>query len=343
MTTSKASVQRRNRIQWIDLAKALGIILVCYGHLRNGDGQSVWLPALDSSIAFVYLFHMPLFFLLSGFTVSTRRNFRDFALTKARTLLIPYYFYSLYFLAKPIAILLIPSLGKTFRSSHDYSVGHQFYDVFINGNGLWFLMALFWAELVVYGLLKLTESAGVHAVLGLALIIGYFAFTSAFPSFVLPFQLLRAVEVIGFMCLGFAVKHYMLEATRVHALIGMIVSVILLISTGIVALNASAVWIYSCVAAVAGSFAVAFLSIVIAHSRPLAYVGKNSLVYYAVNALTLNIVKFGAFHILRINGAALAVGVQFFAGIVLTAVAMGVLTLFNMLISRYLPWTLGRW
>lgn len=34
------------RIEWIDVAKGVGIVLVSFGHLRNGDGESVWLPAL---------------------------------------------------------------------------------------------------------------------------------------------------------------------------------------------------------------------------------------------------------------------------------------------------------
>lgn len=56
------------RIEWIDIAKALGIILVSFGHIRNGDGESVWLPVLDSTIDAIYLFHMPLFFILGGLT-----------------------------------------------------------------------------------------------------------------------------------------------------------------------------------------------------------------------------------------------------------------------------------
>lgn len=344
MNTSVISQKRGGRIQWIDLAKALGIILVCYGHLRNGDGESVWLPALDSSISFVYLFHMPLFFLLSGLTVSTRRNWRNFVITKAKTLLIPYYFYSLYFLAKPIAILIIPSLGETFRSSHPYSVAYQFYDVFVNGNGLWFLMALFWAELAVYGILKLTESSWIHAIVGIALIISYFAVTALFPSITVPFQLLRAVEVVGFMCLGFAVKPLLLRCNRTIASTGFVVLVVLLGVVGSLALSASSFnSVYACAAAIAGAFAVTFLSICIAHCSLLQYVGKNSLVYYAVNALTLNIVKFGAFKVIRIPGTELAVALQFVLGLLLTVVAMVILTGFNRFISRYLPWTLGRW
>ncbi|WP_029576917.1 acyltransferase family protein [Bifidobacterium thermacidophilum] len=65
----------KKRIEWIDIAKGIGITLVSFGHLRNGDGQSVWLPALDSLIAAIYLFHMPLFFLLGGITFSMRGGY----------------------------------------------------------------------------------------------------------------------------------------------------------------------------------------------------------------------------------------------------------------------------
>lgn len=30
------------RVEWIDVAKGVGIVLVSFGHLRNGDGESVW-------------------------------------------------------------------------------------------------------------------------------------------------------------------------------------------------------------------------------------------------------------------------------------------------------------
>ena len=127
------------RIEWIDIAKAFGIILVSFGHIRNGDGESVWLPALDSTIDAIYLFHMPLFFILGGLTFSAKRSFRQFLVRKIRTLLIPYYFFSLYFLAKPIAILAIPSLASTFQTDHNYDLAHQFYDVLIGGDNARFV------------------------------------------------------------------------------------------------------------------------------------------------------------------------------------------------------------
>lgn len=92
-----------------------------------------------------------------GLTFSRRGGFKAFLARKAKTLLVPYYVFSLYFLAKPFAILLIPSMRATFQTSHDYGIAHQFLDVLVMGNGLWFLMAFFVGECLMYGLTSLTD------------------------------------------------------------------------------------------------------------------------------------------------------------------------------------------
>lgn len=47
------------RVEWIDVAKGVGIVLVSFGHLRNGDGESVWLPALDRDIPVPHALVLP--------------------------------------------------------------------------------------------------------------------------------------------------------------------------------------------------------------------------------------------------------------------------------------------
>ena len=46
---------------------------------------------IASANHFVYTFHVPLFFLLSGFFLSTKGSFLSFMKQKARQLLVPYY------------------------------------------------------------------------------------------------------------------------------------------------------------------------------------------------------------------------------------------------------------
>ncbi len=51
----------RSRIEWVDIAKGIGIILVIIGHVNT----------FNSSVKeWIYSFHMPLFFILAGVTIS---------------------------------------------------------------------------------------------------------------------------------------------------------------------------------------------------------------------------------------------------------------------------------
>lgn len=67
------------RVQWIDVARGLGIIFVILGHLYMHELNII-----------IYSFHVPLFFFLSGYTFNAKSNFKDFFRKKVRSLLIPY-------------------------------------------------------------------------------------------------------------------------------------------------------------------------------------------------------------------------------------------------------------
>lgn len=50
-------------IRWINIAKGLGIILVVVGHFNPGNAPQFW----QTLNTFIYTFHMPLFFFISGY------------------------------------------------------------------------------------------------------------------------------------------------------------------------------------------------------------------------------------------------------------------------------------
>ena len=74
------------RKYWIDVLRALGIILVVLGHVSKEP----------NTVIFIYAFHMPLFFLLSGFLFNRHRyDLRTFIIRRSQKLLLPYaFFYS---------------------------------------------------------------------------------------------------------------------------------------------------------------------------------------------------------------------------------------------------------
>ena len=91
---------RLNRLVWIDYAKGIGIFLVVLGHVIRGlQNSSIlvksgWSSFLDH---WIYSFHMPLFFFLSGIFVlrSLQRPFTKYILDKCYTLIYPYLIWTL--------------------------------------------------------------------------------------------------------------------------------------------------------------------------------------------------------------------------------------------------------
>lgn len=62
---------KSNRIIWVDIAKGIGIILVIIGHALNKD-QHIYLRGL------IYSFHMPLYFILAGYTITSKPSLAKF-------------------------------------------------------------------------------------------------------------------------------------------------------------------------------------------------------------------------------------------------------------------------
>lgn len=93
----------QNRVRWADYARAIGIVLVVYGHTARGV-INAGLVAREHRQAFelvdsvIYSFHMPLFFFLSGLfflgTLRSRGASRT-AASKVEILVYPYFVWSL--------------------------------------------------------------------------------------------------------------------------------------------------------------------------------------------------------------------------------------------------------
>lgn len=95
---SATLVQRR--LEWLDLARGLGVILVVLGHVLSGLTRAGQFPdgPLDRWTEYaLYTFHMPLFFFLTGLNVphSLQRGPRSFLAAKGWTIAYPYVLWSL--------------------------------------------------------------------------------------------------------------------------------------------------------------------------------------------------------------------------------------------------------
>lgn len=88
------------RIEWLDNAKGIGIILVVIGHSLITKIKSDYFIA-DWAFRYIYSFHMAFFLFISGVIFSNAKeryftyNTLDYLKKKFRSLLVPYFSYSL--------------------------------------------------------------------------------------------------------------------------------------------------------------------------------------------------------------------------------------------------------
>ena len=127
------------RQYWIDIAKSIGIYLIVFGHL----------PTSDFLVNFLWTFHVPLFFFISGFL---NKSVSPGAFIKRLTfrLVIPYILIYL------TTVLLVVPLRERFYVASVSTVGEMLFGIFwgtktyrgfVNAV-LWFLPALIIVEII---------------------------------------------------------------------------------------------------------------------------------------------------------------------------------------------------
>jgi fucose 4-O-acetylase-like acetyltransferase len=149
--TTVATETPRSRQQWADIAKGIGISLVVMGHDLRGlvsSGIMEWTPVPRFVDAWIYSFHMPLFFVLSGLFLSwpAARSWPMLFWDKIRSIAYPYFIWS------TITLMIKIPLGNSVnqpRFLSDFS--RIFYDPI---EQFWFLYVLFFLSLLVGALLR---------------------------------------------------------------------------------------------------------------------------------------------------------------------------------------------
>ena len=98
---SPPNKQNEGRLLWVDLAKSFGLFLVFWGHSLYGGGQ-----VADVINRAIYSFHMPMFFILSGYVTKPDQNtFWQYAKKKFCRIVLPALI--LYILAFPVFFILV--------------------------------------------------------------------------------------------------------------------------------------------------------------------------------------------------------------------------------------------
>lgn len=212
------------RMQWLDTAKAFGMLLVYIGHCH--------IPGWNK---YIYLFHMPFFFIISGFLWNKEKNlsfsFKDYLRKKYKAYIIPYFKIATFCLIFYGILVNISRLGwgtnEYFNQLAKYLFGIVIYsrgtlEWLPNCSPIWFLTCLFVAETIFYFIMKNKYPLVTTIIAGL---LGFIL--SGWIK--LPWNIDNALTAVVLLYIGMQFRKYWhLLATWKLLLPGIILSIILI-------------------------------------------------------------------------------------------------------------------
>jgi fucose 4-O-acetylase-like acetyltransferase len=151
-----APTQIQRRVEWIDFIKGVAIMLVVYGHVVQGAVAAGTMPAskfYQASDIFIYSFHMPVFFIVSGLLSQKLWNVQmgNYLEDKLRTIAWPY---AVWFVIGTASALLFPKLyNHTPGSNLLLALARLAW----NPGNFWFLHALFFVHVLAAVLSKMPK------------------------------------------------------------------------------------------------------------------------------------------------------------------------------------------
>ena len=203
-----------SRILYIDISKSLAIILMVIGHTSIPIGLSNW----------IWSFHMPFFFIVSGMMTNWHREKADFEKTKTRSLLFPFFYYSIF------NLVIFYIIDKLREADFQYYV----LDVLKHGWGgvaLWFIPVLWIALLCSKFILDYGNRWITYAFIALFSIIGT---GLCFKQISLPWTLSTVPIACVYVLLGSSLRNkvekingWSISTSFLIGILGLIVTLII--------------------------------------------------------------------------------------------------------------------
>lgn len=280
-------MEKNKRLDWLDVAKAIGIYQVILGHLVIMNYHT---------FRFIFAFHMPFFFVAAGYVWKKKQCFGDYFKKCCKYYLLPY---AVVHVLGVLQCLILPLPGHTIQNltnpeilERSFYGGLPCYSYF---GSAWFLIAMFWAQLMFFGLMTLGEKTKKYIqvllwIVFILLAVFSQSIFSKIPVFGrLPLKLDSALMATVFIGIGVLLKKTkLLEKGKWYC------SVLCIMAGGFLT------WLFGCkwnyyvnladcayareynyiIAAVAGSIMVFGAGQLLQKSRLLKFIGKNTLIIF---------------------------------------------------------------
>ncbi len=296
--TNAQPISHSPRYQYIDTARGIGLILLVLGHIVTGNTRL---------FNWIYSFHMPLFFYLSGLCVKEERltKLKPYFIQKLKQRILPYFSITLFGIF--ICMLIPPYRHLIFEDGILLHMEHIFLRMIPKNlyvGQVWFLASLFCAEIYFYCWYKLCYKNLLLQFTGILCLI--FAARYIWKIFIyipvieeLPFQMDTAF--MGAFCyiLGFLTnKNQFLKKTKKYTWLLLLPLLFLNLFFGtykngyvnMCDLVFGNMWYYL-IAMVSGIFTITLISYNIPKTALLSWYGRHSLPLFAVHTFLIYLVR----------------------------------------------------
>ena len=188
-----------NRKHYIDVARGIAMICIVLGHL-----------GIEKIDRFVFTFHVPIFFMLTGYFTSDRLSISEFCKKRFKTLIVPY------IVTSCIIIVLSVFFNHFFPTGLSqkevliqwikaalYGAGDSYEEPFVvhSIGAIWFLLASFWGSILLRILLDVKPVYRIPAVFLI-----FFLCKKSTELFWFPLSIQAAGPALLYMYIGYLGK-----------------------------------------------------------------------------------------------------------------------------------------
>lgn len=282
----------KKRLDYIDSARGIGIVLVVFGHLlnQNSDLYSI-----------IYSFHVPFFFLLSGMFLNPTLKFVSYLLKYIKRLLFPY-----------VVVFLIGVLFTSLYSGFNSLKPDELFSQFIYANPIkihvgpiWFFACFFDSVILFYFFYK-TILSKVNYLFScisigvLCIVAFYIPQIETKTGIYLPFKLDVSFMALVFLSIGYIFKKQIMKQeslSSIKKIITLLILVFLVVTISHFLIGQTYlsgglyghdIFLYI-FTALCGSLLIIILGMIFERIRILCLIGKESLLIFSLHSLLITL------------------------------------------------------
>lgn len=324
---------KKNRLAYVDYAKAVLVLFVVFGHLLSGINKQVsGDPIVENLLLVKQLawvpYYMSAFFVLTGFCSNFDKSIKDIIWGGFKTIKVPGIIFGFFYVLGPLVNHGVFSISVAFKNV----VLLPFHC------GYWFLDTLFLSRILFWLVCKISCDRWLRLLWALVLFVTGFAIECMLDGYDDFFSIIHALLMTFFIAIGFLIKSYKNVFSKKGFVVGGFIYVIGVILVYLVysevpsvthriEINNFTVVPFLLLSFFGTVFIVSFC-VFFKENRILEYIGRNSLVFYCAHLILLSfVIRFSKnFYGQSSVASCLALVVAFFS---LVALCLGISWLLN--------------